>query len=476
MNTIFPYHYENALLLTGAGQKPRITASGISRRNPLIWIIYAIYSISYANFAAAEIYYVSPEGSNKQNGTSWETAWRTPAKAAATAQAGDTVIIRYSSQPYDGFKVIHSGEQGRPITFKGEDKNKPPVFSGAKIEKHWLRTRTPGTWKLKTGAKPSTLIEDGRALAASNKLPLKKGSWSWQNGTLYYSPSNGTPQKHTVWRPSRGGGILIRKKDWITVQDIECRIGNGACITIDNGNYNTITRITSQWYWRGVNITNKSLHNTIEDCLVQYNREGIYILRNSSYNTVKRCRALHNGNLPAWTSGDRAGIAIGESGENTGNSISECEIAYNGGPDSDPGLIAYKAPHTALDGNHVHHNYGSGIYVTIESNNSTVSNNRVHNNGKSAVSSGRKGIAALSVRRSRNVTVENNVIKDNHVSQNSPWVGKDLGPRGGLDVRGLPHDNMQDILLRSNAISGTIGGPDIYIHPYVKGNGVTISK
>lgn len=430
--------------------------------------LFILFSICYAHSAWAKTYYVSPQGKNTNDGTSWASAWRTPAKAGTIAQAGDTVIIRWSEEPYDGFEIMHSGNPGQIITFKGENKNQPPVFSGARIERNWLHTSVPTIWMLKTRAKPSILVEDGKALAPTNNLPLKSGSWSWYNNVLYYHPSKGTPNEHVVWRPSRGGGILIRGKNWVSIQDIECRIGKGACITIDNGSHNHISRITSQWYWRGINITNHSKYNVIENCLVQRNREGIYILRNSSYNTIRRCRALYNGNLPAWNKSDRAGIAIGESGINIGNTVTECEIAFNGGPNSDPGLIAYKAPDTVFEGNHVHHNYGSGIYVTIASNGSVVANNRVHDNGKSAVSEGSKGIAGLSIRRSHSVTVKNNIIHNNHVSKDSAWAGKDPGPRGGLDIRGIPSDKMRDILLEGNTVSGTIGGPDIYIHPYVK--------
>jgi len=208
-----------------------------------------------------------------------------------------------------------------------------------------------------------------------------------------------------------------------------------------------------------------STDNLMEDCLVYDNHDGIYILRSSSRNTVRRCKAISNGNLPAWWDSDRAGIAIGESGLNVGNIIEDCEIAGNGGPDSDPGLIAYAAPGTIVRRNNVHDNYGSGVFVTMGSDGSLAQDNIVATNGAQAVASGDKNIAGLSVRRSRSATFQGNVVTGNHVAADSPWAGRELGPRGAVDVRGQPGDDMTNIRLIDNCVKGTVGGPDFYATP-----------
>ena len=85
----------------------------------------------------------------------------------------------------------------------------------------------------------------------------------------------------------------------------------------------------------------------------------------------------------------------------------------------------------------------------------------------SGVESGYTNISGLSVRRSRNVRVENNKIISNHVAADT-WRdgGKvDTGPRGGLDLRGNKGDNMSGIQFINNLVCGTQNGPDIYISP-----------
>ncbi len=449
------------------------------------WLIWAGYVLAASLVAfpqqalSATSYFISQEGSDRNDGRAWDSAWRTIQHAAKVAVAGDTVIIRAGARPYKGSIIIaNSGTEKEPITFRGEDAAQPPVITGGTLETRWKPHTATGIWTITTGARSKLLTEDGVRLEAASSPSLTDGNWHWTNDTLFYKPTSGEPDHHEVWRTSHGGGIVIAGKSWIKIQDIECRIGLNACVTIKNGNHNTLSRIKSSGYWRGVDITDGSEHNIVEDSLFEENAEGVYIRMDSSFNTVRRCHATRNGNLPHSTKGDRGGILIGTSGINTGNIIEHCEISFNGGPYSDPGLMAYQAPKSILRHNHVHNNYGSGIFVTISSHYSLVSDNRVEKNGHLAARNGDKGIAALSVRRSHSVTVKDNEVLDNHVTPDSRWAGKDLGPRGGIDVRGIPTDNMKNITIVDNIVSRTTGGPDIYIPkgpkaPYLGGLKIT---
>ena len=420
-------------------------------------------------------YFVSQDGSDANAGTSWREAWRSPAHAAQVAGQGDVVTLRKGATPYDGFEIQLSGAVGRPLVFRGENKDDPPVFSGASIEQRWIPSDHPGTWQISTSAKPLLMLEDGRPLTPATSLPTEPGTWHWRDGTLYYRPSHGTPDLHEVLRPSRGGGITINKKSWIIIENIRCHVGQGACVAIKEGSNNIVRNFSASWYWRGVTLTDGANENLIEDCKVSANHDGIYIKASSSRNIVRRCEVFDNGNAPTFSGGDRAGIAVGDRGPNSDNLIEFCELRGNGGPDSDPGLIAYDSPRTIFRGNHVHHNFGSGIFVTIRSNGSLVEDNIVEANGARARTDGYKNIAGLSIRRSRSVTARNNKVLDNHVSPDSRWPGKELGPRGGLEVRGLTTDDMRDIKLIDNVVRGTVGGPDFYVTPGPDLTGLTIT-
>lgn len=408
-------------------------------------------------------YFVSPYGNDNNSGLSWPQAWRTLKYAGEQAEAGDEVVIRKSPKPYGYLQIRNSGKPGKPITFRGENPADPPVISGGRLITAWTGPDEYGVWKAANQSKTVRMMENDTPILPASSPQCRDGRWHWsEDRTLYYKPSSGTPDDYELWAAG-GGGILIGNRSWIVIQNIHTWFALGAGVSIKGGHHNIVRGFQAKWHWQGVHISGGAHNNLVENCVVQGNREGIYIMRKSSNNVIRNCRAHYNGNAPQWSNGDRAGIAIGEKGPNVGNTVEDCDIAFNGSPNSDPALIAYAAPQTVLARNHVHNNFGSGIFVTIGSHDSSVISNVVERNGQPAVQSGHKNIAGLSVRSSRGVLVRDNRVVNNYVSEDSPWPGKGLGPRGGLDLRGLPGQDMTNIVFRNNEVFGTRNGPDVYI-------------
>jgi parallel beta-helix repeat protein len=408
------------------------------------------------------------------SGISWTQAWRTLKHAGRQAVAGDEVVIRKGRSPYGYLQIRNSGQHSKPIIFRGEDGSNPPVISGGRRIIVWSGPDEHGVWKSINQPQTSQIMEDGSLAAQASNPQCSDGRWYWDNDrTLYYKPQSGPPYNHDIWAAG-GGGIIIDHQSWIVLEDIHAWFALGAGLSIKGGHHNIVRRFHAKWHWQGVHISAGAHHNLIEDCTVEWNREGIYIMRGAHENVIRSCRAFYNGNAPYWNNGDRSGIAIGEKGPSPGNRIEGCDIAFNGSAYSDPALIAYDAPGTTLEHNQVHDNFGSGIFVTIGSNNSRVLSNVVRGNGLRAVSAGNKGISGLSVRSSHDVLVEGNQIMDNHVSYGSRWTGKGLTPKGGLDLQGLPGENMANIVFRNNHVSGTKGGPDVYISPAPRTTNLTI--
>lgn len=424
-----------------------------------------LLALAPVSVTLAKTYYVAPEGNDNAQGSGWSTAWRTLQHAANQLAPGDTLKIR--SGAYSSFRVKRSGEENHPIIIQGEDGAAYPTITGSTHTTNWSKTGELKTWFTYTASKPTIVLKDNKPIKKASSRKLEDGAWFWENNKLLVK-SDTPPARHHIERASKGGGINIRQQSWIIIKNIQCRLGLSACITLDNSHHVTIENVQSKWMWRGINITNGSNNNIIKNCHFTENREGVYILAGSNHNTIANCKITYNGNLPLWRNSDRAGIAIGERGINMHNIVENSEIAFNGGPNSDPGLIAYQAPFTIFRNNHVHSNFGSGIFITIGSDNSIVTGNIVENNGKQATQSGIKGIAGLSVRRSNHVLVTRNTVRNNYVSPDSPWKGKDTGSKGGLDIRALPNDKVDDITVSDNTVYGTIGGPDYYISPHTK--------
>ena len=422
-----------------------------------------------------ENYYVSQDdGNNNNDGLTLDMPLKTIQYAIDIAVPGDTINIKESINYYPAVVIRKSGVKGLPITIQGVGNNARPIISGSRLVDDWRESDNLDVWEMETSANPNLVVEDNKNLIKASSRQLDDGQWFFESNHLYYKPTSGLPSNHTVWRSQRAGGMKLIGVSWIVVKNIDFYLGQGAGVELKGSNHNIIQNVLSKWHWQGIRITSDSNYNKILNVEATENREGIYISFQSSFNTIKNCKSFWNGNLPYWSKGDRGGVLIGEGGPNTGNVIEGCEIAFNGGPDSDPALIAYKAPNSVLKNNNIHHNYGSGLFITIWSNDSVVNANVVSENGRQAVLNGYKGISGLSIRRTKNVLVQDNVVIDNYVSPDSRWIGKDLGPKGGLDLQGNSNDTMENIHFIQNTVSGTKGGPDMFFSKVPKTPGLIV--
>ncbi len=413
---------------------------------------------------SATTYYVSRDTGNDYNsGLNWYAAFKSLDKAARSTHPGDTVVIRRSTTPYKFLKIHNSGISGKPIKFIGESGTEPPVISGAILTSNWKYDSKLHCWVVNSRIEPARLSLGEKMLVRSSTDSMNDGDWYWKQGKLMLNSILGNPNLHQVWSLRNGGGIAVAGHSWIDLENIECWLGRGACISIKGGAYNVARHIHAQWQWRGLDITDGGHQNLLEDSLFEENREGIYIRNHSHDNTVRNTRVTNNGRYPLWKKGDRHAVAIGEHGPNNNNRIENCEIIHNGGPPDNVALIAFRAPGTVFANNDIHDNYGSGLFVTTGSNDSLIMGNYVRSNGQEAAAAGISGIAGLSVRNSRNVQVTGNLIIDNYVTKDSIYRNIYRGPRGGLEVEGHNKVNMQNITISDNRVSGTIGGPDIYI-------------
>ena len=435
-------------------------------------LLLTIFFGTSASFATT--YYVTQNGNNKHSGTSWDSSWKTLQHAGKKASAGDTVVIRKGQSPYKYLPIRNSGKPNKPIVFKGESSTDKPIITGAKRVKNWKKSAYQTVWTTLSKNKPHRVLENDEALKKASTVECLDGQWFWDKQKLYYKPSDKKPSAHNVWMSFAAGGAVIRSQSWIELHNLHFWFGAGAGVSIRNGHHVKLNNITAQWHWIGIDLSANSSHNTIENCTVSNNGSGIYLRRGSHHNSVRNCLSSKNGNLPWWTKGDRAGIAIGEKGPNIGNIIENNEVSYNGAPYSDPGVTAYDAPNTLIRNNNIHHNYGFGLFVTIASHNTTVSNNKINFNGIPAVQAKLKGMSGLSIRHSHDVLIENNEIIGNHVSSDSRWPNIMMGPKGGVDVLGHPGQDMTNIKFINNIVSGTVGGPNFRIDRKANLSGLVI--
>ncbi|MDE1953972.1 MAG: hypothetical protein KGJ65_12580 [Betaproteobacteria bacterium] len=165
-------------------------------------------------------YYVSPTGSDGNNGMSLATAFASPQHAADLVQAGDTVLI--AAGTYHGtLNLINgaSGVAGKPITF-GSYGNGPVIIDASPViaTSAW-RQVSGSVWQAPLGVTPDAVVVNSVPLrpalsaayqATSSPPPTDaslvapgSGLWAYTSGVLTVDFGGATPQSATVVLPTQ---------------------------------------------------------------------------------------------------------------------------------------------------------------------------------------------------------------------------------------------------------------------------------
>ncbi|WP_235886391.1 carbohydrate binding domain-containing protein [Paenibacillus cymbidii] len=140
-------------------------------------VFASAFALSGTSDASGTTYYVSPSGSDSQAGTIG-APFLTIGKAAATAQAGDTVSIRGGTYR-ETVKPSHSGTAGNPIRYE--------AYSGETVTVSG--TNSIGGWTLHSGNIYKTTVQ----------LPLDSGDQLFVDGVM---------AQEARW-PNYGAGDLL---------------------------------------------------------------------------------------------------------------------------------------------------------------------------------------------------------------------------------------------------------------------------
>ncbi len=176
---------------TGPGPNPpRITRAQADRQlhdllASLPWPTWTPAPVKTPPSAHGTTYYVSPRGSDGNDGLSPAHAFATPQAAADVARAGDTVLI--AAGLYRGTLIAKaSGRPGAPITF-GSDGSGPVIIDGSTRVAGWTRGQGD-VWSAPIGFRPIAVVADGHALRPSldgaKGVSPGSGTWAADGGRL----------------------------------------------------------------------------------------------------------------------------------------------------------------------------------------------------------------------------------------------------------------------------------------------------
>lgn len=170
----------------------------------LLWLLAFLVTFPGALVRGAS-YYVSPTGSDSNDGLSEQTPWQTLKKVNASKfSPGDQILFQrggvwrgthHASAGWSGMLIPASGEPGKPITYSAYGEGEKPALYGsisASEEADWVET-SPNVW----GTRPVTF-------AYGERLPMSFSDW--------YLHCEGGAQSHlSAQRQEDGTQILTLK-------------------------------------------------------------------------------------------------------------------------------------------------------------------------------------------------------------------------------------------------------------------------
>jgi hypothetical protein len=124
---------------------------------------------------AADIFYVSPNGNDANDGRSEARPWRTVEKVNATTfTPGDQILFARGGEWRESLKASSSGAPGKSIFYAAYGKGEKPKFSGSD--------------PITVGADGTARIEKPVAALLADHRFLAPGTWSWAGGVLKARP------------------------------------------------------------------------------------------------------------------------------------------------------------------------------------------------------------------------------------------------------------------------------------------------
>lgn len=350
-----------------------------------IRLISALLLLALVSPLARSItYYVdSQNGSDSNDGTTANSAWRSLAKVnSAKFSPGDSLLLHRGSVWREQLNFPSSGSSGAPIIIDAYGEGKLPLISGTDPvpSSSWTQGSSPQIWQAQITTQPNIVLFDGakghkKNSSAELAAPL---DWFWNSAMLYvFSPQNPSSAytKSGIEAGARPIGLNLTGKSYITVRNIAINGANA----IPYGEGAGIWAITVHLEGPtpgNLNISHVTVFGGAGD--------GIHI------ENAENC--VVDSNLVRDNEG--AGIKLNHSNEKfpvTSGSITNNEVHNN----SFNGIFVVGCPRNETCRSVLHRN---GLVVT----GLKITGNRVYNNG-----------AGIYLHETNNSLVANNVAYDN---------------------------------------------------------------
>ncbi|MDL1975808.1 MAG: right-handed parallel beta-helix repeat-containing protein [Deltaproteobacteria bacterium] len=277
----------------------------------------------------SQIYYVNASnGSDTNDGLTGETAYKTLSRVSSFSfLPGDSILLKRGETWNERLSFPSSGSEGNPITIGAYGTGNKPKITNYTTVTSWDGP-VDGVYS-KSIKHVYGFFEDWAKVVQSDKSAndgdssLTNGNWDYDNTAykLYYRPSAGVPDNHTVVVGLRIYGIKLLNLSYINIENLDLQYHGGMGIYVENCDHinidscdisycyemaiqfrdtkgyctatnNTITKCGDGIYWTENNSTGSNLaaNNTISYCNYEEynNNDGHGVGVQYSKNTIVR--------------------------------------------------------------------------------------------------------------------------------------------------------------------------------------------
>ena len=229
--------------------------------------------------STGKTYYVSPKGSDGNDGLSLATAFATPQKAAGVVQAGDTVLIAAGLYRGGIDMTNHaSGQAGKPITF-GSLGDGPVVIDGSTPVTGWTQV-SGSVWQATASFTPIAVVVNNvplRQVTSQSAVTSGSGNWYRSGKTIVADFGSTTPSQADLVVPNNNGAqtvVYFYGNDYLTFNGLTVR-GSGASGIWGYGSHITVSHCDLEFNGKaGINFMamqgnanegNQALYNRVHD-------------------------------------------------------------------------------------------------------------------------------------------------------------------------------------------------------------------
>jgi len=207
-------------------------------------VILGLAAFLFLRPSARIEYYVSPSGSDSNNGTSSSNAWRTVAKVNASSfNPGDRILFERGGTWRETLNPRSSGSAGSPIEFGAYGTGGRPIVTAVVTypagewsdqgNSLWAHSQSGHPSRVKIGG-----VEYGTTHTSRSNID-DTWRWYWESGTLYVR-SSGAPE---VEISGGGNALRISDVDHVTFTDLDFR-GGSTCVNVSGSDYLTFRSCT----------------------------------------------------------------------------------------------------------------------------------------------------------------------------------------------------------------------------------------